>query len=349
MSYGDRPFYLVDAFTDTALRGNPAAVLLLEDGDELTDEVRQQIAAECAQAETAFVRPPPASDPSQPYSLAWFTPKCEVDLCGHATLASAAALDRQAEADGVAIAWPVRFVTKKGLALTVDKATAATSASPGPMRKRVRRAGADATAASSSTVPRPIARYSLDFPQNPPRPLPPPSQMPLDLVSFIKGLLARVCVDWRRVVTISHSASTAKLIVEVDAESVVREARCAAPDALAVADAGSVKSMSLVVRGLAVTARGEASFYAPGTDVPHFVSRYWAPWVGIPEDAVTGSLHTVLLPHWRARGITDSPVLAHQASPRGGFLLLDDKKAGRVSLTGAAVPVVSGTFAIPSF
>jgi len=333
----NRPFYLIDAFTDEPLCGNPAAVVLLAAGDEVPATVRQQIAAECAQAETAFVQPPTEGSGDGPFSLSWFTPTTEVDLCGHATLASAAALDRQAARDGVPVAWPVRFVTKKGLALTVDKVTSADCAppSPGPPRKRVRRQAAE------------VARYTLDFPLNPPRALPPTSSMPLDLVSFIKGLLARLTVDWRRVTAISHSATTAKLIVEVDSEAVVREARCTAPQALAVADASSVKSTSITVRGIAVTARGERSFYADGADVPHFVSRYWAPWVGIPEDAVTGSLHTVLLPHWRARGITASPVLAHQASARGGYLLLDDKVAGRISLTGAAVPVVSGTFAVP--
>ena len=66
-----------------------------------------------------------------------------------------------------------------------------------------------------------VARYTLDFPLNPPRALPPTSSMPLDLVSFIKGLLARLTVDWRRVTAISHSATTAKLIVEVDSEAVV--------------------------------------------------------------------------------------------------------------------------------
>jgi PhzF family phenazine biosynthesis protein len=79
------PFYIVDAFTDRPFSGNPAAVCLLE--QMLDDEVLQKIACEFNQAETAFV----CSEGNQ-LRLRWFTPLCEVDLCGHATLAAAHAL-----------------------------------------------------------------------------------------------------------------------------------------------------------------------------------------------------------------------------------------------------------------
>jgi PhzF family phenazine biosynthesis protein len=74
--------YQVDAFTDKLFSGNPAAVVILE--SLLPDDVMQSIAAENNLSETAFV-----SIHENPVSIRWFTPSIEVDLCGHATLASA--------------------------------------------------------------------------------------------------------------------------------------------------------------------------------------------------------------------------------------------------------------------
>lgn len=94
----------VDAFTDVPFGGNSAAVVLLPPGTELGDETRQQIAMEMNLSETAFLEP--LTDAGEPcaasegpifrsasrYRLRWFTPTEEVALCGHATVASAAAL-----------------------------------------------------------------------------------------------------------------------------------------------------------------------------------------------------------------------------------------------------------------
>ena len=74
--------YQVDAFTDKLFSGNPAAVVILE--SPLPDDVMQSIAVENNLSETAFV-----SIHENPVSIRWFTPSIEVDLCGHATLASA--------------------------------------------------------------------------------------------------------------------------------------------------------------------------------------------------------------------------------------------------------------------
>ena len=78
------PIYVVDAFTDEPFRGNPAGVVTLGAEDALSDEQMQSLAAEMKHAETAFLTPR-GSD----WGLRWFTPATEVDLCGHATLASA--------------------------------------------------------------------------------------------------------------------------------------------------------------------------------------------------------------------------------------------------------------------
>ena len=82
--------YVVDAFTDHVFAGNPAAVILLEEG--LPEALMQQIAIENNLSETAFVR-----KEAEGYHIRWFTPGGEVDLCGHATLASAYVLHRFAE------------------------------------------------------------------------------------------------------------------------------------------------------------------------------------------------------------------------------------------------------------
>lgn len=99
------PIYQVDAFTDTAFGGNPAAVCLLDAAVlPLADHIRQSIASEMNLSETAFLE---IDDGSESFSkckvfkLRWFTPTIEVPLCGHATLAGAAALffDIHSEAD----------------------------------------------------------------------------------------------------------------------------------------------------------------------------------------------------------------------------------------------------------
>ncbi|MBK9118021.1 MAG: PhzF family phenazine biosynthesis protein [Phycisphaerales bacterium] len=79
------PFLLVDAFAEQPYRGNPAGVVF--DADGLTPEQMQHIAREIRASETAFLGRPPGPDQSIP--LRWFTPSCEVDFCGHATLAAA--------------------------------------------------------------------------------------------------------------------------------------------------------------------------------------------------------------------------------------------------------------------
>lgn len=99
------PIFQVDAFTDKPFAGNPAAVCLLS--DERPDAWMQQVAAEMNLSETAFVR-----RQDEGFRLRWFTPKVEVDLCGHATLASAHVLwqERQARPDEA-----IRFHSRSGV------------------------------------------------------------------------------------------------------------------------------------------------------------------------------------------------------------------------------------------
>jgi PhzF family phenazine biosynthesis protein len=98
---------IVDAFTDRPFAGNPAGVIVLG-GEGFPDERRmRQLAAEVNLSETAFTHPLP--DSQAQWALRWFTPTTEVNLCGHATLATAHVLRTCGAASGT-----VRFVTRGG-------------------------------------------------------------------------------------------------------------------------------------------------------------------------------------------------------------------------------------------
>jgi PhzF family phenazine biosynthesis protein len=101
---------IVDAFTDRPFAGNPAGVLLLDGGVFPPDVWLQQVAAELNLSETAFAHPTPGS-PAAEWALRWFTPATEVDMCGHATLATAHVLRE----DGLAGDGEVRFSTRGGV------------------------------------------------------------------------------------------------------------------------------------------------------------------------------------------------------------------------------------------
>ena len=98
------PLYVVDAFTDRRFRGNPAAVVLLPAW--LPDATLQAIAGENNLSETAFL-----VRQGETFGLRWFTPTVEVDLCGHATLASAFVLFEEREVTGAQVV----FETRSGL------------------------------------------------------------------------------------------------------------------------------------------------------------------------------------------------------------------------------------------
>ncbi|WP_116245065.1 PhzF family phenazine biosynthesis protein [Nocardiopsis sp. FIRDI 009] len=104
-------YRIVDAFTDRPLAGNPAAVLLLD--EPYADAWAQGVAAEFNLAETAFARR--VDGPEADYELRWFTPTVEIDLCGHATLATAHTLTE------LGVPGPYRFTTRSGiLTVTAD-------------------------------------------------------------------------------------------------------------------------------------------------------------------------------------------------------------------------------------
>lgn len=257
------PIFQIDAFARKAFHGNPAAVMPLEEW--LPDSLLQAIARENNLSETAFFVPE-----GDAFRIRWFTPVTEVDLCGHATLASAWVILNELfpEWDGVS------FVSQSG-----------------PLA--VRREG---------------EFYVLDFPSRPPVPVTPPA-------GLAEALGAEVLETWQ----------SRDLVAVLADEATVRQLQ---PDfaALARLDAFAV----------VVTAAG---------DTCDFVSRFFVPKEGIPEDPVTGSAHSTLIPFWAERLGRDR-LHARQLSRRGGDLLCG-LIGDRVAIGGTAVKVLEGEFLLP--
>lgn len=258
------PLYHVDAFTNQTFAGNPAAVCPLVRW--LDDDRLRAIAAENNLAETAYFVPR-----GEIYELRWFAPRCEVKLCGHATLASAFVLLNLLHPSQEV----VRFETRYNGTLTV------------------RREGDS---------------LAMDFPALPPWPCPHP---PVELMSGLGSAASPSSV--------LQIADNYFVVFESEAD-VVR----ASPD-FAMLE-------KLHPAGVAITAPGKDS---------DFVSRYFAPSYGIPEDPVTGSTHCSLAPYWSER-LGKKRLHARQVSSRGGELWC--KVTGeRVILSGKAVLTLQGT------
>jgi len=262
------PIFQVDAFTEEPFKGNPAGVCLLQGPADAA--WMQSVAAEMNLAETAF--PLPEGDG---FRLRWFTPKVEVKLCGHATLATAHILWEQGL---LPPGREARFQTLSGL-LTARKDG---------------------------------ALIELDFPARPPRPEPP---------------------DWAEAVV--GALGIKPVYIGMSAEDILFEA----------SDEGAVRGVqpdfatlrSLPARGVIVTSRAADKRF-------DFISRFFAPAVGVDEDPVTGSSHTVLVPYW-AKRLGQRTFTAYQASARGGVLHLA-LDGDRVKIGGMAVTVIKGQIVI---
>jgi PhzF family phenazine biosynthesis protein len=253
----------VDAFTAEPFRGNPAAVCVLE--ADRPDAWMRAVAREMNLSETAFLR-----RSGDGWSLRWFTPAVEVDLCGHATLASAHVLWE----DGFAgTAEALRFVTRSG-----------------ELRAK-RENGA----------------IVLDVPARAATRNAPPAGLLNALGAADVVDVAYNRMDW---------------LVELrDADAV----RGLAPDLTAL--------RRIDARGVIVTARAD--------DGEHdFVSRFFAPAVGVDEDPVTGSAHCCLAPWWAER-LGRTELAGYQASARGGTVRVRLRNE-RVDLIGRAVTVLRG-------
>lgn len=249
--------HVCDAFTSTPFRGNPAAVCLLD--APRGEDWMQRVAGELNLSETAFLHPI-----DDGFSLRWFTPVSEVDLCGHATLASAHTLW---ETGALHRDESVRFQTHSGIL----------------------------------TCRRDGELIAMDFPAQPCTACPTPDGLEAAL-----GVPIRGC----------HT-NQMDLLVELPDDPSVRTLQ---------PDQGFLKTLPF--RGIIVTAASAESPF-------DFVSRFFAPAVGIPEDPVTGSAHCALGPFWQER-LNRNSLRGFQASPRGGSVLVE-MNAPRVTLKGQAI------------
>lgn len=276
------PFYIVDAFTSEPFKGNPASVCLLKRKKE--DNVLQSVAAEFNLSETAFLLNPANKkiEDSQFFSLRWFTPKTEVSLCGHATLAAAAVLFHEF----VVSVDKVTFTTKSG-ELTAEKE-----------RESIR----------------------LNFPSEKTVPTNPNQNLlrQMGIPDFEDASLSKTL----RTLLIRLKDEKTLLGLEPDFERM---------------QSISTKEK---IKGVIVTSKGHPPY--------DFISRFFAPWLGINEDPVTGAAHTVLTPYW-AKILGKQEMLAYQASSRGGELKVRMHESNRVDLIGKAVIVSKGELSLHGY
>jgi len=258
--------FQVHAFTDRLFSGNPAAVCILDDW--INDGIMQSIAAENSLAETAFI-----VQRDRYFEIRWFTPAVEVDLCGHATLATAYVLfnclgHKEPE---------VKFHSPRSGELKASR--------------------------QNDIV-------FLDFPTD-------------TLTASTDMTLIRACIGTQPEEVYKGRTD---YIAVVDSEDEVRNLKPALK-----------KISKLPARGLIVTAKG---------DQVDFVSRFFAPQIGIDEDPVTGSAHTSLIPLWSEK-LGKREMNARQLSKRGGNLICVNN-GKRCLIGGVAKLYMTGEISIRS-
>jgi PhzF family phenazine biosynthesis protein len=262
----ENDLYIVDAFASRRFTGNPAAVCLaVPPGDGW----RESLAAEMNLSETAFL----SRRSNGEWDLRWFTPKVEVDLCGHATLASAHVL------------W------EAGLLPREERAVFAT------------RSGRLTCVLKGSWI-------EMDFPAEPPQDFAAPAELAEAL-----GVRA-----------VAQQRNRMDILVELADEAAVRALE---PDRALLA--------GMPARGIIVTARSAGREF-------DFVSRFFAPAAGIPEDPVTGSAHCCLAPYWSAQ-LGKANLTGCQVSARGG-IVKTEVRGDRVLISGQAVTVLRGQLSV---
>ena len=253
------PIYQIDAFANEVFRGNPAAVCPMDRW--LDDAQLQAIAAENNLAETAYF-----VCQGEAYDLRWFTPQQEVDLCGHATLASAYVFFHYLKPETKTVTFNSQsgplYVTREGDLLCMDF----------PARAPVTCSVSETLAGALGKAPREIL-CSRDY------------------------------------------------LAIYDSEE---EVRALQPD--------FEKLKTLDRLGVIVTAPGKTA---------DFVSRFFAPGAGVPEDPVTGSAHCTLTPYW-ARRLEKTKLRAFQVSTRGGELFCE-LRGNRVLIAGYCVKYMEGS------
>ena len=251
--------YQVDAFNNEVFKGNPAAVCPLNEW--ISENLMQSIAEENNLSETVFF-----VKNQQSYDIRWFTPSCEIDLCGHATLAAAHIIFTELNYEEKTIT----FNSKSGI-LSVEKND---------------------------------SWYTLNFPSEEVKEIETPSILKQALnVPILKTYQGK----W-------------KLLVELENETTIANLK---PNFSLLSE--------LVSNGIGVTSKGNKV---------DFVSRFFAPKIGINEDPVTGSAHTLLIPFW-SKKLNKSKLDAKQLSKRVGILKCEYLNE-RVEMSGQAITYLKG-------
>mgnify|MGYP001098977100 CR=1 FL=1 len=256
--------YQVDAFNNEVFKGNPAAVIPLDSW--ISEELMQNIAEENNLSETVFF-----VKNKNHFEIKWFTPTCEVDLCGHATLAASHIIftELNYEED------ELKFNSKSGI-LTVIKVN---------------------------------DWYTLNF----------PSENIIAINQHLDFLQKALNTP-----VLEIYEGKWKLVAVVESEETLKKLE---PNFSLLSE--------LKWDGIIVTAKGNKV---------DFVSRFFAPKLGINEDPVTGSAHTILIPYW-AKKLGKNNLNALQISKRMGVLkctYLQD----RVEMSGQAITYLKGQLTI---
>ncbi|MES0828122.1 PhzF family phenazine biosynthesis protein [Ruegeria sp. SCP11] len=259
--------YIVDAFSDRTLSGNPAGVCPLDQW--LPVPVMQSIASELNQSETVFFVPRTnalSRDVYSEYDIRWFTPTREVDMIGHATLAAAHVV-----------------FTNLGIGLE------AVTFHSGSVQMTVRRGEAG---------------LRLDMPALVP-----------EVIDAPTGLIEALGKKPSKLLAAKH------YLAVFDSED---EILSCTPDFAALAN--------LPLPAVIISAQGTGDF--------DFVSRFFAPANGVPEDSVSGVSHCCLTPYW-SRRLEKKRLLARQLSARGGVISCETD-GRRVILEGTVVTSLEG-------
>jgi PhzF family phenazine biosynthesis protein len=277
--------YQVDAFADKLFSGNPAAVIPLQKW--LDEKLMQQIAMENNLAETVFFVP---SSSGRAFDIRWFTPEAEINLCGHATLASAYILYTE---------------------LGYEQPSITFHSKSGPLY-----------------ISRDGDIINLDFPSWKPELI---TDYPAELLPSLGNPEIAGVYKYR------------DYLVELMSEDAVRKCQ---PD---------FTLMKKMGEKVIITAAGKVSDASRASDTLKmsdtakvsdidFVSRFFAPVIGIDEDPVTGSAHSQLIPFWSYK-LGKNKMRAKQLSKRGGDLHCE-QKGDRVIMGGKCVFYMKGEISI---
>lgn len=271
------PIYQIDAFTDEPFRGNPAAICLIS--ENYPDITLQKIAAEMNLSETAFLYVPNVDEIKKlnRFRLRWFTPQVEVNLCGHATLATSHLLFHILKIDSNSVTYE-----------TLSGELIASKTEDGVI---------------------------LDFPMNDP-------EITEPLPTLLNALGVKTAEAF------AYSKGVTDMLIELDSVETISDLK---PDYERL----KRLSLGLEIRGVIVTARGGENY--------DFISRFFAPWVGINEDPVTGSAHTILAPYW-AKILGKKEMKGYQMSKRGGEITVKISENNRVELIGKSILILKGEF-----